>query len=117
MVIMAVSILATLILVLFQSYVVRRTGSVAIKADRLHYLGDLIPNLAVIAALALIGMTGFDLAGSPVRPRSRALFSCLVPGKPGREALDMLMDRELPDEIRHKVTEIALSEKGVMGPA
>ena len=39
-------------LVLFQRAVVRRTGSVAIRADSLHYRGDLLMNLAVIARAA-----------------------------------------------------------------
>src|SRR5262245_6842596 len=47
------SIAVTAVLVLFQRHVVRKTGSLAIRADRLHYLGDVLVNSAVIVALAL----------------------------------------------------------------
>ncbi|HUN52432.1 MAG TPA: cation diffusion facilitator family transporter, partial [Candidatus Sulfotelmatobacter sp.] len=40
-----ISIVLTLLLVLFQRFVVRRTGSMAIGADALHYLSDLMSNL------------------------------------------------------------------------
>ncbi|MGL4206710.1 MAG: cation diffusion facilitator family transporter, partial [Aeromonadaceae bacterium] len=43
----------TALLVLFQSYVVKYTGSQAIKADRLHYQSDLLLNAGVLLALAL----------------------------------------------------------------
>ena len=47
------SLLLTLVLVLLQSYVVRRTDSQAIKADRLHYQSDLLFNAGVLLALGL----------------------------------------------------------------
>ena len=53
LVVMAVSIVATVGLVAFQRHVIRRTGSVAIKADALHYLSDLFVNSAVIVSLLL----------------------------------------------------------------
>ncbi len=43
----------TLALVLYQAFVVRRTASIAINADSLHYKGDLFTNLGVIAAIVL----------------------------------------------------------------
>src|SRR5690606_38705394 len=54
-----IAILATIGLLLFQRSVVRRTGSVAIHTDSVHYSSDLLLNLAVIAALALDQYAGF----------------------------------------------------------
>ncbi|RME86708.1 MAG: cation diffusion facilitator family transporter, partial [Zetaproteobacteria bacterium] len=51
--VMVFSIVLTLLLVVFQSWVVRRTGSAAVRADRLHYKSDLLMNTGVIAAVAL----------------------------------------------------------------
>ncbi|HSK38634.1 MAG TPA: cation diffusion facilitator family transporter, partial [Arenibaculum sp.] len=51
--VMVLAIVLTLALVAYQRHVVRRTGSVAIDADSLHYRGDLFINLAVIAVLLL----------------------------------------------------------------
>src|SRR3546814_12176139 len=39
MAVMAFSIVATVALVALQRHVIRRTGSLAISADRLHYMG------------------------------------------------------------------------------
>lgn len=51
--VMGLSILLTLLLVGFQTYVVRRTGSVAISADSLHYRADLLVNVGVIIAIVI----------------------------------------------------------------
>src|SRR5215813_2597822 len=46
--VMVLSIVVTIALVLYQRHVVRRTGSIAITADELHYRGDLVVNVSVI---------------------------------------------------------------------
>ena len=101
-------------LVLFQRAVVRRTGSVAIRADSLHYRGDLLMNLAVIAALALT-----EVLGSPlIDPLfALAIVAWLLYGAVGvaRHALDMLMDRELPGERRAHIRELALGHPSAQG--
>ena len=90
---------ATIALISYQRYVVRRTGSVAIGTDRIHYASDLMLNGSVILALALdqlLGMTGAD-----------AIFGVLIAlwllwgaWSNSSHALDQLMDREWPDERR-----------------
>ncbi|HZD25612.1 MAG TPA: cation diffusion facilitator family transporter [Alphaproteobacteria bacterium] len=104
--VMVLSIVLTLALVLFQRFVIRHSGSVAISADSLHYTGDLLANLAVIAALLLAVGLGWQLADP--------IFAILVAGYIFssaygifRRALDQLMDRELPEEQRRRIKEIA----------
>ena len=58
--VMVFSIVLTLALVQYQRYVVRVTRSVAITADSLHYVGDLLVNAAVIAALAATAWLGWQ---------------------------------------------------------
>jgi ferrous-iron efflux pump FieF len=58
--VMVFSIVATLALVTLQRHVVRRTGSVAISADQLHYTGDILINGAVILALVLTAWLGWS---------------------------------------------------------
>src|SRR5215469_7789795 len=53
LVVMVFSVLATIVLVLYQRYVIRRTNSVAIRADAIHYFSDLLVNGAVISALLI----------------------------------------------------------------
>ena len=70
--VLLLAILLTAALIGFQRFVIRRTGSIAIRADSLHYRSDLLMNLAVIAALLLTEATGWPMRRSAVRPRRRA---------------------------------------------
>lgn len=110
--VMAFSIAATLLLVLFQRYVIRRTRSLAIKADALHYASDLVVNGSVILALVLISTYGWQRA-DPIFGAGIGLYIVYTAWQIARSALDMLMDRELPDEDRKKIRSIALAHAGV----
>lgn len=100
--VMLLSILLTAMLVLYQRQIVRRTGSLAVSADRLHYVGDLATNLTVILALLLAGMPDFIWVDAVC-----ALIVAAVIVKSAidivRGALDNLMDRELADADRERV--------------
>ena len=113
-VVMIVAIILTLLLVIYQRYVIKRTRSLAISADSLHYLGDLYTNIGVLISLnisVLFGWTRLDsLVGAGI-----AAYILYTSWTIGRRALDVLMDRELPDEARLRITEIALSHKHVWG--
>ena len=103
--VMVFAIVVTFVLTRFQAYVVKQTGSLAISADSLHYFGDLLINAAVILALLLawrLGMTWAD----PVFALAIAAYIVVTAVKIAREALDMLMDRELPDEERDRIKSI-----------
>ena len=51
--VMLFSLVVTIGLVAYQRHVVRRTGSLAISADALHYSGDILMNFGVIGALVI----------------------------------------------------------------
>lgn len=100
----AVSLVALVLtagLIAYQRHVVRRTGSLAIGTDRLHYSSDLMLNGSVIVALVLdqfAGLTGSD-----------AVFGLLIAlwllwgaWSASSHALDQLMDKEWPDELRER---------------
>lgn len=107
-VVILVSIGLTLSLVIFQRWVVSRTGSIAITADSLHYRGDLLMNAAVIAALVLSAWGGWALA-DPVFGALIAGYLAFNAWRIIRKALDMLMDRELPESDRVRIYDIASS--------
>ena len=111
---MLLAILLTAGLVLFQRAVVRRTGSVAIRADSLHYGSDLLVNLAVILALVLTESTGWPLI-DPLF--ALGIVAVLLHAAMGlaRQALDILMDRELPREQRAHIRELALAHPDARG--
>lgn len=110
--VMAVSIVLTLVLVAFQTWVVRRTKSVAVAADSLHYRGDILVNVAVIAALVLGSWYGLIYA-DPIFGTVIAFYILYNAWLIVRDALDMLMDRELPDDERQRIREIALTHADV----
>ncbi len=111
--VMAFSIVATLILVQFQRYVVRRTGSVAISADSLHYVGDIITNAAVIVAFVLATTLGWAIA-DPLFGAGIAVYIIYNAWLIARGALDILMDRELPERERTRIHEIATAHPEVI---
>jgi ferrous-iron efflux pump FieF len=110
--VMVLSIVLTLALVQYQRYVVRKTDSVAIGADSLHYVGDLLVNGAVIAALAATAWLGWQWV-DPVLALCVAGYILISAWRIARSSLDMLMDRELPDEERARIREIALAHPEV----
>jgi ferrous-iron efflux pump FieF len=111
--VMAFAIVATLALIIYQRYVVRHTGSTAIRADSLHYVSDLFTNISIIVALALesFGWSGMD----PVFGTGIAGYILYSAWRIGREAFQLLMDRELPDEDRERILQIALAHEQVHG--
>ncbi|MBV9203157.1 MAG: cation diffusion facilitator family transporter [Alphaproteobacteria bacterium] len=107
------SILMTIGLVSYQRYVVRRTGSIAISADELHYRSDLVLNLSVIAALILGSALDFPLL-DPLFGAAIGIWIVYSAVRLARLSLFQLMDHELPDEEREKIREIAQSHPDVV---
>jgi ferrous-iron efflux pump FieF len=110
--VMVFSIVVTIALVLYQRHVVRRTGSIAITADELHYRSDLILNGSVIAALILSGTFGLRIL-DPLFGAAIGLWIIYSAARLARLSLIQLMDRELPDDEREKIRDIALSHPEV----
>ena len=108
------SIAVTVGLVVFQRYVVRKSGSVAISADSLHYQTDVMINGSVLVSIFLASELGLTLA-DPIFAIGIALFISYTAWKIGVEALNILMDHELSDEDRRKIIEIACSKDGIEG--
>lgn len=100
-----VAIAATIALLAWQRYVIRRTGSVAIKTDNIHYQSDLLLNLAVIAALALDQYVGFSRA-DPMFGLGIAFWLAWGAWRGASEAADQLLDREWPDDKRQRFVEV-----------
>ena len=106
--VMLLSIVATGLLVLYQRHVIRKTNSVAIRADSLHYFSDLLVNGAIIVALLLWQQLGWALA-DPIFAAGVGVYILFTAWQIARGSLDLLMDRELPDTARRRIREIAIS--------
>jgi len=111
--VMAISIVATMLLLAFQRHVIKKTNSTAIRADALHYRTDLMVNGSVIVALLLAnaGWPGFDglFAGAIAIYILFSARDIIV------TSYDHLMDRELPDEDRQKIKALVMQHPKARG--
>ncbi|HTT80061.1 MAG TPA: cation diffusion facilitator family transporter [Stellaceae bacterium] len=111
--VMAFAIVVTLGLVAYQRHVVKRTGSLAIGADKLHYSGDIVLNFGVIASLAIGSVYRAPLL-DPLFGAAVGVWIIWGAVRIARLALTQLMDRELPDDERAQVRAIAESHPEVI---
>jgi ferrous-iron efflux pump FieF len=91
----------TIFLVLVQRLVIKRTGSLAVKADSAHYRGDILMNAAVILALFLVANS--LLWADAVIAVLIALYLSWNAWQLARESLKHLLDQELTPEQRQLI--------------
>lgn len=108
-----IALFSTLVLVTFQRWVVKKTRSLAVRADMLHYQSDVIMNGAILLALGL-SWYGFRRADAlfALGIGVWILYSAL---RMGYEAVQALLDRALPDEDRQVIIDIAANWPSVQG--
>ncbi|WP_101675188.1 cation diffusion facilitator family transporter [Alloalcanivorax mobilis] len=111
--VMVFSIVMTVLLLLWQRHVVKRTGSTAIEADALHYASDLAMNLSIIVVLLASGF-GFEqldgVAGLVI-----AALILRSAWKIGWQASQLLLDRELPGEVRDVISTVVAEHEQALG--
>ncbi len=111
--VMLFSIVATLILLVIQSYVVKRTGSAAIAADSMHYRVDLLTNVTVMGALigASYGYFYMDAGFALII----SIYMLASVGKMAWDATQQLMDHSLPEEQVREIEQIVMAVEGIQG--
>lgn len=114
MAVMAVSIALTLALVLWQGRVARRTGSRVVAADRLHYLGDLLPNIGALVSLWASTRFGLGAIDSVVALGAAGMLA-LGAVRIGKGAWDALMDRRADPALIDAIAAITRDWPGVRG--
>ena len=112
--VMIVSITATWFLVRYLERVAKETDNIIVKADALHYKADLLSNGAVLLALFLVSITGFDFID--------AIFGIAIGGyiiysayEIIKESVLILLDRSLDPDMVAKIGEIISNTPGVKG--
>lgn len=103
----------TAILVAWQRYVIHHTKSIAIEADCLHYYGDFLSDIAVLISLNLSFRFGWY--------RLDSMLATLIAGyilytswKIAIASIDILMDREFPEQDRQRIKKIVLQNPRVI---
>jgi cation diffusion facilitator family transporter len=105
------SLLAAAGLVVMQTWVVGKTGSTAISADRAHYLTDIAVNAAVLMALAISWFTSWQRA-DPAFALAISGYMLWSARGIAKKALVQLLDREIPSEDRRRIKEAVLACTG-----
>lgn len=114
MAVIATSIVMTLALVWWQGRVAQRTGSRVVAADRLHYIGDLLPATGALVSLWASSRFGLGQVDSIVALAAAAVL--LVGGvRIFKGAWDALMDRQAPPEVIEGIATLARNWPGVQG--
>jgi ferrous-iron efflux pump FieF len=114
MVVMVLSIVLTIALVTWQSRVAAATGSRVVAADRLHYLGDLIPNVGALVSLWASAQFGLSVIDGIVGLAASVMLA-VGALKIGTGAWNALMDRAVEPEIVAEIERIAGSAAGIAG--
>jgi ferrous-iron efflux pump FieF len=110
--VMFVSLGITMLLVSYQRYVVKVTGSVAIKADSLHYFTDVLTNVGILVGIGLYYL-GW-LYADPIIAMLIGIYIFKSAYEIAYESVQLLLDRELPDEDQNKIMDIVLNHPFVI---
>ena len=108
-----IAIVLTLILVVFQRFVIKRTGSIVINADALHYQSDLFLNLGVLAAIFL--SQGIWLQADGVFTILVAVYLLFGAGQIIYQSVFHLMDHELSADELAQIKTIILAHEHALG--
>ena len=114
MAIMASSVALTLVLVLWQRHVAKHTGSPVVRADSLHYMGDLLPNVGAILSLWASSRFGITQIDNLVA-FAAALVLIVGSIRVFLSAWNALMDRAADPELIEGIADITRSWPGVRG--
>ncbi|SFN59629.1 ferrous-iron efflux pump FieF [Izhakiella capsodis] len=108
-----IALFSTLILVSFQRWVIRKTRSQVVRADMLHYQADVMMNGAILIALVL-SWHGF-LQADALFALGIGIYILYSALRMGHEAVQVLLDRALPDEERQEIISIVSGWPGIDG--
>ncbi|MBU0800288.1 MAG: cation diffusion facilitator family transporter [Alphaproteobacteria bacterium] len=113
-IVMVLTILASFMLVMIQNYTLKRAPSLAVEADKAHYGNDIIVNGGVIVTIIALYF-GAPAWVDPLFAIGVALYLGLTVWHIGSRAIDMLLDRELPDVVRKEIKAKVNAHQGVLG--
>jgi len=112
-IVMLFAIFVTILLVLYQRHVVKITNNLAIKADSLHYMTDLLTNFSVLVALYLMTL-GYYWADA-VFAILIALYIFKSAFEIGKDAFEQLMDKKLDEGTEQLVLDTIKQTDGALG--
>lgn len=110
LIVMIASLIITLCLVAFLNYVAKKTNSMVIKADALHYKSDVYSNGAVLVSLFLVWFLELEIidiiVGSVI-----AIYIVYSSYELIKDGILVLLDRSLEKEMVDQIIEILNNEQ------
>ncbi|MCH9814189.1 MAG: cation diffusion facilitator family transporter [Epsilonproteobacteria bacterium] len=112
--VMLVSLVITIALVMYLNYVAKKTGSMVIKSDALHYKTDIFTNVAILVSLVAIQMTSWQIIDSIIGGII-AIYIIFEAYKIIKEGVYVLLDGALDETIVKHIEHILASDEGLTG--
>ncbi len=110
--VMLASLLITLALLGFLNYVAKKTGSMVIKSDALHYKTDVLSNGAVLFSLVLIHVTQWHLVDT-IMGVIIAVYIIYSAYEIIKDGVYILLDASLENEVVEEIKMIIVGEKEI----
>ena len=107
--IMLSSLVITLLLLGFLNHVAKKTGSMVIKSDALHYKTDVLSNSAVLVSLVLVHFTGFYLIDT-IMGVIIAVYIIYSAYEIIKDSVFILLDVSLDEQIVEQIRQIIVAE-------
>ncbi|MGN1394025.1 MAG: cation diffusion facilitator family transporter [Succinivibrionaceae bacterium] len=105
------AIFATIILVLFQIFVVKKTHSNAVMADLLHYKSDILLNFGVLMALVFVKFNMNYMDG--IFTVIIAIYIFMSAAHIAKVSSDVLLDHQLPQQDEENIIKLILNVPGI----
>lgn len=112
--IMVISLVSTLVLISYQKYVARVTESQAINADSEHYVVDILTNSSIILSLTVVKIFDIDWFDT-LTAFAIAVYLLVNAYQLACEAINLLLDHELDEDIRDNIKKIVTANPNVKG--
>ena len=112
--VMLISLIITISLVLYLNYVAKKTGSMVIKSDALHYKTDIFTNSGILISLIIIHFSGWEIVDSIIGGLI-AIYIIFEAVKLIKEGVYVLLDGALDSNIVEHIEYILKNETGLNG--
>lgn len=110
--VMLASLIITIALLLFLNYVARKTRSMVVKSDALHYKTDVLSNGAVLVSLVVVQMTQWHLIDT-IMGIIIAVYIIHSAYQIIKDGVYILLDASLEEEIVEEIKNIIIAEKEI----
>lgn len=110
--VMLTSLLITLVLLGFLNHVAKKTGSMVVKSDALHYKTDVLSNGAVLASLVIVHVTNWHLIDT-IMGIIIAVYIIHSAYQIIKDGVYILLDASLDEEVVEEIKSIIVAEKEI----